>query len=302
MGLDAIYKLDIDVSHLGIDPKAVNVVGSGSGGAGYYRALAVMMGQFSKEFVPDLLFGISSSALTNSFYCVLGAEGMLHAAKNVDARKAFAFLPYTDKGNLTPRAIWRKARGKNIVVQDVIPVVKQYISKYQYNAYIKSSRPDMITTLHNHQTNEIEAFSIKNTYSYDDFLQLLQAATAAQGLVAPVPFRGGFYNEGGTEDFNVGHRFLRYFKPKVYFSFYARPQDYKVKKGLPNNSWQQLFKMINSDNVHKGIMDEVLECYLQRELGFKYARAYCDRTLVTPYDIDDGRANASVNSIKFVVD
>lgn len=275
------------------------VVHSISGGTFYLRALAEASAIVQRAYKPDCFIGISSGLLVAIVSAVHGVDKMLEHAHSVDLLKAVPVRPFNTKGKPTLRAMFRFATNRNIVVQDTKPIISKIITKEDFCSYIYDEKAaNVYTTLYNINSKKIESFNLKNCVSYNQFLRIIDAGCAAQGLVKPVQIGNNWYSEGGAKDHNAGHRFLQDLHPDLYISLYSRPADWQRKEGQVKGAIPQLFDMIACDNQEKSINDEQREQHLCEQLNIQAIWGYCDRTLSHPYSTDEKEIQAAIKSAK----
>jgi len=263
-----------------------------SGGAFYIKGMAAAVYTSIFEFgnMPSVLIGSSSGALIAAFTAILGVERMFEIAKKVNLQEAHAFRVFKQSGAFSLRALWRLARNKPPVIQDVSKIVLKYITGKEFADYqLDKHSPGCFILAVNVSNMERKYFDLKKC-SYLEMLSILEASCAMQGMTAPVEVNGEFFWDGGQLDHQpaAGGILEKLSRPAELQSVYSRPsaKNWNLEEFDSEEAgfFALLNRMIEADNREKSLNDETALDYYCKDKGIKNTKICVPRVLKNFYD------------------
>lgn len=278
-----------------------------SGGAFYLKGLANATAKtildYRKE--PTTLCGSSSGALVAAFTAVLGAEIMRDIALSFDLKSAHKYRPFNEKGGITFLAGLNVLFNSFPVKQNLIPILKRLIPIGDFERYKRDQdRTQCFILCGNISTTKAELYDISQL-GYWEFLTVLDASCAMQGLCKPRRINNALTWDGGQFSHQAGSDYLeRFGNIDEVICIWSRPKDWKPKDihDTKISFWGGLFRMIEIDNVIKSLDDEFRINEWCEDNSKTPIHIYLPRVLNHFYDDNIDRQNKLIECSNLAVD
>lgn len=288
-----------------------------SGGAAKFISLvsAARHLMFEKLFIPNLVVGSSSGAITTLMLCMGKLDVATQIGVKIKIKDIFSKAPFKEDGSLTIGAAWRFVKGVvtgkcNSLgeIDNLRKLLKKHVSKAEFEAYQKDdTKPVGIIMTVNASTRQRRMFNLKHV-DYNTAIEAVIGSSAIAGIMPAAEINGEHYYDGGYRDHCPGSFILSdsLYRDKIteFVSVYTRPQDYKTKR---SDKWRKNFIMALLDfsmtamnmEISKG--DEYTELQEQNKLGLHGSQVFIEPFLEWQFDTDEQRLSEGYfNGIKAV--
>lgn len=278
-----------------------------SGGAFYLKGLANATAKtildYHKE--PTIICGSSSGALVAAFTAVLGAETMREIALSFDLKSAHRYKPFNENGSITFLAGLNVAFNSFPVKQNLIPILSRLIPVEDFERYKRDEdKTQCFVLCGNISITKAKLYDISQL-EYWEFLTVLDASCAMQGLCKPRNINNALTWDGGQFSHQAGSDLLEQFNLDIdeVISIWSRPKDWKPRDihDTKLGFWSALFRMIEIDNVIKSLDDEFRINEWCEDRNLTPIHIYLPRVLNHFYDDNKDRQNKLIECSNLAV-
>jgi hypothetical protein len=277
---------------------AILLSGCGASTRGAFVGTALV--EIAKKIKFNYFVGVSYSSIIGVPLALGMYDEIINKTLNLKHTDFFKVAPMNNKGKFTPQALSRVIGSifapnkiKSFGVQDVKPILKEFITEDIFNKYQNGNYPIVYICAVNADTQKPKIWNIKNkSVNYCQYLDIVSASARIPVWTQPQLIDGVEYYDGGVTDTNASTLIIQANKDiKEVYSIYPRPKDFKGKqapkrKGIVGSIIWTIDTMLK--DVSKN--DELQERDVCEHKNIKLVQIFPTRYVLSNlYDVDKSK-------------